>query len=146
MAGTAETYTIQTMDRTMPMTTPAITPAPSTPNSAAMAIQKSERLTRCSRRMPATSIMPITTASMISADRTGVGRSEKTGARNSNVSTTSDPVVNDARGDLAPDWSFRELEERLAETGIPCTRPVPRLDMPCASDSSLVDVDLVAMP
>ena len=79
MAGTAETYTIQTMDRTMPMTTPAITPAPAPRTAPPSAIQKSERLTPYSRRMPATSIMPITTASMISADRTGVGRSEKTG-------------------------------------------------------------------
>ena len=51
----------------MPMTTPVSTPAESTPTIAAMAIQKSNRVTRYSRRSSVTSIIPNTTASMITA-------------------------------------------------------------------------------
>ena len=56
--GVAPTYTSHTNDSTTPMITPARTPAVSTPDDAAMAIQKSTRFTRCSRRISATSIMP----------------------------------------------------------------------------------------
>ena len=82
--------------------------------------------------------MPITTASMIRAERTGFGRSENTGARKSSVRTTSPPVASEASGVLAPVWSFSELDERLAETGIPCTNPAPALAAPWASDSWLM--------
>ena len=64
----------------MPMTTPASTPALSTPTMASTAIQKSTRLTRHSRRISGTSIIPNTTASMMIAASTGLGRSENSGA------------------------------------------------------------------
>ena len=67
-------------------TTPARTPAESTPTIAAAAIQKSKRLTRCRRRSSATSIIPKTTASMMIAASTAFGRSEKSGASTSSVS------------------------------------------------------------
>ena len=76
------TETSQSSDSPIPMTTPASTPKTRVPTIAATAIQKSNRCTRASRRISGTSIMPITTASMISAASTGLGRSEKSGARN----------------------------------------------------------------
>ena len=97
---------------------------------AATAIQKSTRATRRRRRISGTSIMPITTASMMIAASTALGRSENNGARNSRVRMISTPVVSEATGVLAPDVSFSELADRLVETGIPCTRPEPTLDMP----------------
>ena len=103
----------------MPTTTPVSTPAESTPTMAATAIQKSNRVTRYSRRSSPMSIIPNTTASMITAARTGFGRSEKSGARKSSVSRTSAPVISDASGVLAPADSFSELAERLVETGMP---------------------------
>ena len=51
----------------MPTTTPVSTPAESTPTMAATAIQKSNRVTRRSRRSSGRSIIPKTTASMITA-------------------------------------------------------------------------------
>ena len=83
-------YTSHTSDSATPMITPASTPAVSTPTIAATAIQKSTRATRCSRRISATSIIPNTTASMITAASTGLGSSENTGASTSSVSTISD--------------------------------------------------------
>ena len=103
----------------MPMTTPASTPAESTPTIAATAIQKSNRATRCRRRNSGISIIPNTTASMMIAASTGFGRSENNGASKTSVASTSSPVVSDATGVVAPDDSFRELAERLVETGIP---------------------------
>ena len=114
----------------MPITTPASTPAESTPTIAATAIQKSNRVTRYSRRSSRTSIIPNTTASMITAARTGFGRSEKSGARKSSVSRTSAPVISDASGVLAPADSFSELAERLVETGMPWKTPAPTFAMP----------------
>ena len=55
----------------MPITTPASTPAESTPTIAATAIQKSNRATRCRRRSSGMSIIPNTTASMMIAASTG---------------------------------------------------------------------------
>ncbi len=69
----------------MPITTPASTPADSTATIAATATQKSNRVTRYSRRSSPTSIIPKTTASMIIAASTGLGSSEKSGARTSSV-------------------------------------------------------------
>ena len=80
IAGVALTYSSQPIDRAIPMTTPASTPAPTTPTIASTAIQKSTRLTRHSRRISATSIIPKTTASMMIAASTGFGRSENSGA------------------------------------------------------------------
>src|SRR5436190_2156737 len=70
-------------------------------------------------RISGTFIIPITTASMINAPRTGFGSCEKSGARNSSVSRTVTPEVIDAKPVLAPEWSLSELAERLVETGIP---------------------------
>ena len=79
--------------------------------------------------------MPNTTASMIRAANTGLGRSENNGARINNVSTIRTPVVSDDTGVLAPDSSLSELAERLVETGMPCSTPEPTLAMPWATDS-----------
>ena len=81
------------------------------------------------------SIIPNTTASMITAPSTAFGRSENSGARTISVSTTRVPVMSDATGVLAPADSFSELAERLVETGIPWSAPAPTFAMPCATDS-----------
>jgi hypothetical protein len=86
---------------------------------AVIAIQKSKRSTLASRRISGKSIIPMTTASMISAARTGLGKFENSGARTRRVSRTITPDVSEARPVRAPEWSFRELADRLVETGIP---------------------------
>ena len=107
---------------------------------AAIAIQKSKRATLARRRISGTSIIPMTTASMIRAASTGLGRTEKTGARTRRVSRTVTPEVSDARPVRAPEWSFRELADRLVETGIPWNRPAPAFAMPWAADSWLMSM------
>ena len=67
----------------------------------------------------ATSIIPKTTASMITAASTAFGSSEKSGASTTSVSSTRPPVISEATGVLAPADSFSELAERLVDTGIP---------------------------
>ena len=76
ISGCVATEISQSSDKPMPMTTPARTPNTRVPRIAAMAIQKSKRCTRRNRRISATFIIPITTASMINAASTGLGRSE----------------------------------------------------------------------
>ena len=90
-----------------------------------MAIQESNRWTRASRRISGTSIMPFTTASMIKAASTGLGRPEKSGAKKTSVSSTITPDVIEASPDRAPVWSFRELADRLVDTGMPWNNPAP---------------------
>ena len=58
----------------------------------------------------------------------------------SRVSKTITPEVSDARPERAPEWSFRELADRLVETGIPWKSPAPTLDMPWATDSWLMSM------
>ena len=130
----------QINDSPIPTITPASTPRSSVPAMAATAIQKSKGCTRRSRRISGTSIIPITTASMISAASTGLGRSENSGARKRRVRRTIRPDVIEARPVRAPLWSFNELAERLVETGMPCTRPAPTFAMPCATDSWLMSM------
>ena len=65
------------------------------------------------------SIIPNTTASMITAASTAFGRCEKSGASTTSVNSTRPPVISDATGVRAPADSFSELAERLVETGIP---------------------------
>ncbi len=84
--------------------------------------------------------MPMTTASMINAASTGLGRSEKSGARKSSVRRTMTPDVSEARPVRAPEWSFSELADRLVETGIPWNTPAPMFAMPWASDSWLMSM------
>ena len=74
--------------------------------------------------------MPNTTASMITAPSTALGRSENSGARTSRVASTRPPVTSDATGVRAPADSFRELAERLVDTGIPWNRPAPTFAIP----------------
>ena len=81
--------------------------------------------------------MPMTTASMMSAARTGLGRFENTGARKISVRITMTPDVSEARPVRAPAWSLRELAERLVVTGIPWSSPAPTLATPCATVSWL---------
>ncbi len=102
---------------------------------AAAAIQKSNRATRRKRRSSGRSIIPKTTASMITAASTGFGSLENSGASTISVSRTSTPVMSDATGVLAPAASFSELAERLVDTGIPWNTPAPALAIPCATDS-----------
>ena len=83
-----------------------------------MAIQKSNRVTRRSRRSSGTSIIPNTTASMITAPRTAFGRSENSGASSSSVRISSPRVISEAIGVLAPADSFSELAEMLVENGM----------------------------
>ena len=117
------------------MMTPASTPKASVPMIAATAIQKSKRLTRYIRRISGRFIMPITTASMISAPSTGLGSWENNGASTSRVSSTVTPEVIEASPVRAPEWSFSELADRLVDTGIPWSTPEPMLAADCASDS-----------
>ena len=112
---------------------------------ASTAIQKSTRLTRHSRRISRTSIIPNTTASMMIAASTGLGRSENSGASTSSVRTTTTPVTIDAIGVRAPDESFSELADRLVDTGMPWNTPAPTLDMPWATISWSTS-DAVAVP
>ena len=107
---------------------------------AAMAIQKSKRCTLARRRISGTSIMPMTTASMIKAASTGLGRSENRGARKTSVRRTIAPEVSEATPERAPVWSFKELADRLVETGIPWNSPEPTFAMPCATDSWLMSI------
>ena len=107
---------------------------------ATIAIQKSKRCTRARRRISPTSIMPITTASMIRAASTGLGKPENSGARNSRASRTVTPETIDARPVLAPEWSFNELAERLVDTGIPWNSPAPMFASACATDSWLMSI------
>ena len=76
------------------------------------------------------SIIPNTTASMITAARTAFGRAEKSGARTISVSSTRPPVISEATGVLAPADSFSELAERLVETGMPWKIPAPAFAIP----------------
>ena len=82
----------------------------------------------------------MTTASMIRAASTGLGRTEKSGASTRSVSRTVTPEVSDARPVRAPVWSFSELADRLVETGIPWNRPAPTFAMPWATDSWLMSM------
>ena len=84
--------------------------------------------------------MPITTASMINAASTGLGRPENSGARNSSVSRTVTPETIEASPVRAPEWSFSELADRLVETGIPWNSPAPVLASACATDSWLMSI------
>ena len=102
---------------------------------AVTAIQKSKRWTRAIRRISGAFIMPMTTASMITAARTAFGRSENSGASMSSVRSTVSPDVIDARPVLAPEWSLSELAERLVDTGIPWKSPAPVFASACATDS-----------
>ena len=126
------------------MMTPASTPKTSVPRIAAIAIQKSNRCTRQSRRISGTSIMPMTTASMIRAPSTGLGRfgeqrrQEQQGeqhghARGERGQPGLGPgvVVQRARGQAGRDR--HPLEHAGADVG-------QRL-----RDRLLVDVDLVAV-
>ena len=97
---------------------------------AAIAIQKSKRWTLARRRISGTSIMPMTTASMINAASTGLGNFENSGANTTRASRTITPEVSDARPLRAPERSFRELADRLVETGIPWNSPAPTLAIP----------------
>ena len=72
---------------------------------------------------------------MMIAARTGLGRSENSGANTSSVSTTTAPVTTDAIWVRAPDASASELADRLVDTGIPWKIPLPTFDMPWATDS-----------
>ena len=137
-AGRVATETSHRSDRPIPMRTPASTPTTSVLTRAAIAIQKSNRCTRNSRRRAATSIIPMTTASMMIAARTAVGRPENSGASRTSVSRTMTPVVSDATGDRAPVRSLSELADRLVDTGMPCTRPAPMFAAPCANASWLM--------
>jgi hypothetical protein len=74
--------------------------------------------------------MPNTTASMITAASTAFGSSENSGARTSRVASTRPPVMSDETCVLAPADSFRELAERLVDTGIPWNKPAPTLAIP----------------
>ena len=138
--GRVATWMSHTSERATPITTPARTPAESTPTVAAVAIQKSTRATRCRRRSSVTSIMPKTTASMISAASTGFGRSEKSGARTTSVRITRAPVASEASGVRAPEDSLSELADRLVETGIPWNTPAPAFAIPWAMDSWLTSI------
>ena len=129
----------------MPTTTPSSTPTDRTPRVAAIAIQKSNRLTRRSRRNSLTSIIPNTTASMMIAARTALGSSENTGASRISVAMTIAPVASDATGVLAPADSFSELAERLVETGIPWNDAGADVGHPLRH-RLLVQVDAIAMP
>ena len=127
-------------DSPIPIITPARTPNTSVPAMAAMAIQKSKRCTLARRRISGRSIMPMTTASMIKAASTGLGSFENSGASTSRVSRTITPEVSEARPVRAPEWSLRELADRLVETGMPWNRPAPTLAMPWATDSWLMSM------
>ena len=91
------------------------------------------------------SIIPKTTASMITAPRTAFGRRENTGASTISVAITSAPVVSDATGVCAPADSFRELAERQVDTGIPWNTPAPTFAIPLRHGLP-VDVDPVPVP
>ena len=86
------------------------------------------------------SIIPNTTASMITAPSTAFGRSENSGASTSSVASTRPPVASEATGVRAPADSFSELAERLVDTGIPWNTPAPTFAMPCATDSWLTSM------
>src|SRR4051794_17517333 len=101
------------------MTTPASTPAKMTPAMAATDIQKSERFTAYMRRNSGKSIMPVITASVMTAPNTALGRLEKNGAKKIRVKMTHAPVARVATCDFAPALSLSELADRLVETGIP---------------------------
>ena len=117
------TYTSHTRDSAIPMTTPARMPNTRVPRIAAAATQKSALDTLRRRRISPTSIIPMTTASMMRAERTGLGSDEKRGARKRSARRTVTPDVRDARPVRAPDRSFSEVAERLVETGIPWRTP-----------------------
>ena len=119
------TCTSQSSDNPIPITTPARMPKTSAPRMAAIATQKSTDDTLRRRRISGTSIMPITTASMMRAARTGLGKEEKRGASTSNASSTVTPDVREASPLRAPDRSLRELADRLVDTGMPLARPAP---------------------
>ncbi len=110
------------------------------PSKAAIATQKSKRWTRASRLISGRFIIPITTASVMTAASTGFGRSENSGASTSRVSRTVNPVVREARPDRAPEWSFSELAERLVVTGMPWNTPAPAFATAIATDSWLMSI------
>ena len=84
--------------------------------------------------------MPNTTASMITAPSTALGRSENSGARKTSVASTRPPVTSEDSCVRAPADSFSELADRLVDTGMPWNRPAPTLAIPCATDSWLTSM------
>ena len=144
MGGRVATETSHSRERPIPINTPARTPNTSVPAIAAVAIQKSKRCTLASRRISGRSIMPMTTASMIKAANTGLGSFENSGANTRRVSSTMTPEVNEARPVRAPEWSLRELAERLVDTGMPWNRPAPDVGHSLGY-RFLVDVDAIAV-
>jgi hypothetical protein len=96
---------------------------------------KSNGATRRNRRSSATSIIPNTTASMITAASTAFGSCENSGANASSVSRTQPPVTSEAIGERAPEVSLSELADRLVDTGMPWNTPAPTFAIPCATDS-----------
>ena len=89
--------------------------------------------------------MPITTASMISAASTGLGRSENSGARNSSVSRTITPEVIEARpgprAGVVVQRARRQARRHrhpLEQTGTDVRHAL--------GDRLLVDVDPIAVP
>ena len=79
--------------------------------------------------------MPNTTASMITAPSTALGRSENRGARTTRVASTRPPVISEDSCVRAPADSFSELADRLVDTGMPWNTPAPTFAMPWATDS-----------
>ena len=84
--------------------------------------------------------MPNTTASMMTAPSTALGRSENSGASTSSVASTSPPVTSEATGVRAPADSLSELADRLVDTGIPWNTPAPMFAIPWATDSWLTSM------
>ena len=91
-----------------------------------MAIQKSKRWTRASRRISGTFIIPITTASMIKAARTGLGRLENSGAMVGSVSggCIEGAVVKEALASIADGkprlLDFGVTDEQAWDVGLAC--------------------------
>ena len=125
----------------MPITTPASTPAESTPTNAATAIQKSKRLTR--QQAPQLADVDHPEDDRVDDDR-GEDRLRQVARRAARArrasASTSPPVASEASGVRAPADSLSELADRLVETGIPWKTPAATLAIPWATDSWLTSM------
>ena len=112
---------------------------------ASTAIQKSTRWTRHNRRISPMSIMPNTTASMMIAARTGLGRSENSGASTNSVRIDDDPGDDRCHRRAGPGRVVQRARRQAR-------RHRHALEQPGADvahalgDHLLVDADAVAVP
>ena len=144
IGGRVATEMSHSSESPIPIMTPARTPNTSVPAMAAMAIQKSKRCTRASRRISGRSIMPMTTASMIRAASTGLGNFENSGARTSKREQDDHPGGQRRQARTCPRVVVEGAGRQAGRDGHPLEESGADVGH-ALSHRFLVDVDAVAV-